>query len=97
MNVVFAIAIYIGASNTAARAMIDPTSDNVVAAVIAMVCVTYTLQRRITSTEMDDMKKALVAARKQLADQNMLLRAMREAVNANDLEPIRAYWRARGH
>lgn len=97
MKLIFAVAIYVGCGGVWSNAMVNPTLDNMVAAAIAAFAAFTMMERRITVDEINDAKKALVAARKQLADQNMLLRAMREAVDANDLEPIKAYWRARGH
>lgn len=92
----FAIAVYVGTGGVVSEAMINPTMDNFVAAVLAMCASFYTFEKRLDETTLADAKKALTAARKQLAEQNALLRAMRDAVDADDLEPIRAYWRRAG-
>jgi hypothetical protein len=88
MNILFAIAIYVGCGVVWSGAMIEPTEDNVVSALLGAVAVYYTLNQL-------PMLEAIKAARIELRKQNDLLRVMNEALQADSVEPLRKYFNAR--
>lgn len=90
----FAIAIYMGTGSVVSEAMLHPSGDNTLAAILAIVAAMYTFKNRIADTELEDAKQALKAARVALASHNALLRAIYEACDANNVEPLKAYLRA---
>jgi len=67
----------------------------VLAGMLALYAAMSVLMQRLSESALEDSRRAVASARKQIAEYNALLAAMKEAIDTNDVTPLRRYWGAR--